>query len=319
MDINVARRPEQMLRGVDRLLAVAVEALPQIPSRPRVASRVPARWLIERGETRIDAPADAIGGFPGSLRTMNRLDGSRVIATMRYLVVGEGNAYGFAIPMRDVLAACAMRPHRRENHGLVVWYRDGDATASFFLRFRGTDRGLSGMRRAEQVLAFLVDRGVAPVAAADARFAPALHCSWDEAGALATEDILWAGNGLASVGGWYGERHDACRIWLTSRALIWAGASQSGVNCLPLSEITCVRDGAGDRIAVGVRDALGHRYDIAFDLAPDAMSPGREASPAVRFMNAVASHGVPVGGASSPLAPWRVGSVVRPLDRSRLP
>ncbi len=319
MDINVARRPEQMLRGVDRLLAVAVEALPQLPARPRVASRVPARWLIERGETRIDVPADVIGGFPGSLRAMNRLDSSRVIATMRYVVVGEGSAHGFAIPMRDVLAACVMRPSRRENHGLVVWYRDGDATASFFMRFRGTDRGLSGMRHAEQFLAFLIERGVAPVDSADARFTPALHCSWEDAGSLATDEIVWAGNGLASVGGWFGERQDACRVWLTSRALIWAGASQSGVNCLPLSEIACVRDGAGDRIAVGVRDALGHRYDIAFDLAPEEMALERGTNPSVRFMNTIAAQGVPVGGATSPLAPWRAGSVIRPLDRSRLP
>lgn len=319
MEMDVARRPEQLLRGMDRLLAVVAEAIPQLPARPRAASRVPARWLIERGETRVEIPVEAIGGFPGSLRAMNRLGGTRAIATMRYLVVGEGTAHGFAIPMRDVLAASVIRPHRRENHGLAIWYRDGEATGSFFLRVRGASRGISGVRRAEHLLAFLVERGVSPVDARDARFTPALHCGWDEAAALGTDEIVWAGNGVAAVGGWYGERHDACRVWLTSRALIWAGAYQDGVNCLPLSEIACVRDGAGDRVAVGVRDALGFRYDIAFDLAPDETGMVRELNPRVRFMNAIASRGVPVAPASTPLAPWRAGSVIRPMDRRDLP
>lgn len=319
MEMDVARRPEQLLRGMDRLLAAVAEALPQRPARPRVTARVPSRWLIERGETRVEVPVDAIGGFPGSLRAMNRLGGTRVIATMRYLVVGEGTARGFAIPMRDVLAASVIRPDRRENHGLAVWYRDGESIASFFLRIRGTDRGLSGVHRAEQLLGFLAERGVEPVDDRDARFSPALHCGWDQAATLGDDGIMWAGNGVASVGGWFGERQDACRIWLTPCALIWAGASQTGVNCLPLSGIRCVRDGTGDRVAVGVRDALGHRYDIAFDLAPDELTPGREANPGARFMNAIATRGVPVSPASTPLAPWRAGSVVRPMDRRVLP
>lgn len=315
MEIDVARRPEIALRGMDRLFAIAAGAFPQATPRTRVASRVPARWLIERGETRVEARVSVLGGFPGALRAMNRLDDVRLICTLRYLVVGEGTSHGFAIPMRDVLSASVIRPDHRSNHGLAVWYRDGDATASFFLQFRGMTRGISGMRRAEQAMHFLLGRGVAPLGAREAQFSPAVHLSWPEARHLAAEGLLWAGNGVASVGGWYGSLQDASRVWLTERSLLWAGASQDGVNYLPLQDILEARDGAGDRVSIGIRDALGHRYDIAFDLAPEQVGMGREMNPRVRFMNALATHGVPVGTASTPLAPWRAGSVVRPMDR----
>lgn len=315
MDSNVARRPEQLLRGMDRLLAVVADAIPQMPSRPRVASRVPSRWLIERGETRVEAPVVALGGFPGALRSMNRLADVHLICTVRYLIVGEGTATGFAIPMRDILSVSMVRPDRRSNHGLVVWYRDGDRTGSFFLQFRGVSRGVSGLRRAEQALQFLVGRGVTPVNASEAFSTPALHLSWDRARALADEEIVWSGDGIASIGGWYGERHDVSRVWLTNRHLLWAGASGAGLNRLALGDILEARDGAGDRVSIGIRDAMGGRYDLGFDLALDHLELERHASPRVQLMDALARHGVPVSTASTPLAPWRAGSVVRPMDR----
>lgn len=315
MDINVARRPEQFLRGIDRLLAVVADAFPQMPSRPRAMASVPSRWLIERGETRLQSPVVALGGFPGSLRSMNRLHDASLICSARYLVVGEGTATGFAIPMRDVLSVSMVRPDRRSNHGLLISYRDGDATGSFFLQFRGISRGLSGLRRAEQAMQFLVERGVAPVDAGDAFSTPALYLSWDDAPSLAAEHILWSGNGVAPVGGWFGAIQDASRIWLTDRHLLWAGASGSGLNRIALSDIVEARDGTGDRISVGIRDAMGARYDLTFDLALHHLELARHANPRVQFMDALARRGVPVATASTPLAPWRAGSVVRPMDR----
>lgn len=315
MDINVARRPEQLLRGMDRLLAVVADAIPQVPSRPRVAARVPARWLIERGETRVEAPVVALGGFPGALRSMNRLNDVQLVCTVRYLVVGEGSVTGFAIPMRDVLSVGMVRPDRRSNHGLVIWYRDGEHTGSFFIQFRGFARGISGLRRAEQAMQFLVSRGVAPVEARDAFSTPALFVSWDDARSLATEDIVWSGNGVAPDGGWFGAVQDAARIWMTNRHLLWAGAGGTGLNRIALADILEARDGAGDRVSIGIRDAMGFRYDLCFDLALDHLELERHANPRVQFMDTLARHGVPVTPASTPLAPWRAGSVVRPMDR----
>src|SRR5688500_17091019 len=115
MEINAGRRPEQLLRGMDRMLAVVAEAIPRLPARPRRSTRVPSRWLIERGETRVDAPVIAFGGFPGSLRSMNRLDDVRVVVSSRYLGVGEGSSHGFALSMRDVLAVSMVQPDPRTN------------------------------------------------------------------------------------------------------------------------------------------------------------------------------------------------------------
>ena len=315
MDINVARRPEQFLRGIDRLLAVVADAVPRLPSRPRAASRVPSRWLIERGETRVEAPVVALGGFPGSLRSMNHLSGVNLTCSVRYLVVGEGTSAGFAIPMRDVLSVSMVRPDRHSNHGLMVWYRDGGSTGSFFLQFPGVSRGLSGLRRAEQAMQFLVERGVAPVEAQESFSRPALHLTWDEAHELASEDIVWSGNGIAPVGGWFGSLQDASRIWMTGRHLLWAGASSSGLNRIALPDILEARDGTGDRVCIGIRDAVGHRFDLGFDLALDHLELDRHVNPRVQLMDALACHGVPVATASTPLAPWRAGSVVRPMDR----
>lgn len=319
MEINAGSRPEQLLRGFDRMLAVTAEAVPHLHVRPRPASRVPARWLIERGATRVEAPVIALGGFPGSLRSMNRLDDVRLVGSSRYLVVGEGTSHGFAIPMRDVLAASMIRPDHRSNHGLVIWYRDGGVTGSFFLAFRGLNRAIAGVRRAGAVMQHLIERGVAPVDPADAGQTPALYLTWEAAEQLGPERIVWRGDGIASVGGWFGSRRETCRLWMTDTSLLWAGASQDGLNRISLRDIVAARDGAGDRISIGIRDSLGHRYDLSFDLAIDHLELQPHANPRVQLMDALARHGVPVSTVPVPLAPWRSGAMIRPMDRERLP
>jgi hypothetical protein len=313
MAINVVSRPEQLLRGVDRFVAVMADALPHLPALPRAEAAVPARWLIERGTTRHEIAANVLGGFPGSLRSMNRLDKVSVIATMRYLVVGEGTPSGFAIPMRDVLAVAKVRPDRMSNPGLRLWYRDGNQTTSFFLDCRGLTRGLSGLTRADQLMQFLVERGVAPVEGQDALQVRSPWLSWEEAEPFVDEELVWTGNGVSSVGGWFGREQDHCRVWLTDRSLLWAGAHQTGVHRIALADIVLARDGVSDRVSIGIADTLGHRFDISFDLAAE----GRERNPRVRFMDALASRGVPCATAATPLAPWRAASMVRPMDRQR--
>lgn len=315
MAISVGSRPEQVLRGVDRAVAVLADAVPQAPPRSRRDTHVPARWLIERGDTRVRVSVNLLGGFPGSLRSMNRLERSSLIVTSRYLSVGEGTAHGFALPMRDVLAATVVRPSRRMNTGLRIWYRDGQQTGSFFLDIRGIERCFSGATRADQVMQVLADRGVAPAETSARSVTPAMFMTWDEARDVSNEKILWVGNGTGPVGGWFGSRRDHCRIWVTSESLLWAGANQFGLNRIALTDIVKARDGIGDGVCIGIADELGHRFDLALDLAPDHLELDRENSPHVRMMNTLASRGVRVGSASAPLAPWRVASLGRPTPR----
>jgi hypothetical protein len=165
----------------------------------------------------------------------------------------------------------------------------------------------------------LVERGVTPVDEADALSTPSLFISWDEAQQFISETIVWSGDGLASVGGWFGARQDTARVWMTESSLLWAGATQSGVNRIALADIVEARDGAGDRVSIGISDRLGHRYDLSFDLAIDHLELRRQANPRVQLMDALATHGVPVGTATVPLAPWRAGGLIRPMDRERMP
>jgi hypothetical protein len=317
MATSVGSRPEQLLRGVDRFVAALADAIPQAPALPRRAARVPSRWLIERGASRIEAAVNVQGGFPGALRSMSCLDDTRLIVTARYLVVGEGSAHGFAIPMRDVLEVSQVRPDHRSNPGLMVWYRDSDRVGSFFLAFRGMTRGISGLTRAGQLMQILIGQGVECVESRDVGRIASPSLTWQDALPYADERIVWTGEAIAAVGGWMGTRHDECRMWLTEQSLLWAGTHQSGVNRLALSTIMEARDGVADRVSVGIPDSLGHRFDLSFDLAVDHVELERSANPRVRFMDALASLGVPVGVASTPLAPWRPGGLVRPTDRGR--
>ncbi|HLU36709.1 MAG TPA: hypothetical protein VKZ61_13140 [Thermomicrobiales bacterium] len=317
MAINVGSRPEQLLRGVDRLVAVVAEAIPLSPSLPRREAVAPPRWLIERGTTRVEIPVNVLGGFPGALRVMNRLDDVRVLATVRYLVVGEGTPNGFALPMRDIVAVARVRPGGGYNVGLRIWYRDGDRTGSFFLDCRGLSRGISGITRADQMMEFLIERGVTPIASALAGRMTTPWVSWSDAEAFAGEGIVWSGDGIAAVGGWFGATRDHCRVWFTESALMWAASSHAGLNRIELTDIVQARDGVGDRVSIGIADALGHRFDLAFELVGGQRDARRVSSPAMQLMERLAERGVPVQTATSPLAPWRAGSVVRPMDRNR--
>ncbi len=126
MAVNIGTAPERWLRGVDRLVAGMANLLPGSATRGR---RIPAHWVMQRGPVRATAPVDALGGFPGSLRSRNALERTTVIVTSRYLVVGEGTNDGFALRMNDLLSAGMVRPSPRSNPGLVVSFQDGAVTA----------------------------------------------------------------------------------------------------------------------------------------------------------------------------------------------
>jgi hypothetical protein len=290
--------------------------MPRVPLLSWRHGQVSARWVLERGSVRASAPVEVIGGFPGSLRSSNRLQKTTLIATDRYLVVGEGSTTGFALPMRDVLAAGLVRPSRQANVGLVVHYQDGPAVGTFALNFLGLARGLSGGRRAEDVLRVLEDRGVRCIKPNRIHGALRLSHSWEDARRYASEPLAWSGLALASVGGWFGAVQHPCRVWLTEESLFWYCSQGDGVNRLVLNDIIDVRDGVADRVLISFRDSAGHRCDLPFDF--DCGTPGTEPmQQRLRFLNLLASCGVRVSTASLPIAPWRSGGTLRPADGGR--
>lgn len=316
MAVTIEMAPERWLRGMDRLVAGAVEMLPSFSMPARRQNEVSARWVMERGPVRTMAPVDVLGGFPGSLESANRFQGTTVLVTSRYLVVGEGTAGGFALPIADVLAAGIVRPSRQTNPGLVIRYQDGSSVGAFALDFRGLARGLSGRHRAEEVLLTLEELGVQRLASSRIPGAPALVLSWSDAQHHDPETLIWAGRAVSSVGGWYGAVQRECRVWLTEESLFWCCSHGNGVNRLPIPDIIDVRDGVADRICLAFRDGAGQRYDLVFDLQGD-VSRTSAAQQRMQLLNALASVGVPVGTAPRAMAPWRRGGMMRPTDLGR--
>lgn len=316
MAVNIGTTPERWLRGVDRVVAGVAELLPSLPARPWRGATVPARWVMERGAVRAAAPVDALGGFPGSLRSRNLLERTTVIATSRYLVVGEGTSYGFVLKLDDLRSVSMVRPSPRANPGLVFHFQDGPAVGTFALNFRGLARGLSGRYRAEDLLRVLEEQGVQRLTPHQIAGIPSLVLSWEDARVHAPEALLWAGMARACVGGWYGAVQRSCRVWLTGTSLFWCSPREQGVNRLTLSEILEARDGIADRVCISFRDDGGQRYDLPFDFNVDARgTTGMQER--VRFLNALASCGVPVGTATMAATPWRRGGTVRPDNKWR--
>lgn len=314
MAVLIGNSTEQWLQGVDRLVAAAADMLPTSSSLPWKADRAPARWLIERGTAEASAPVDVYGGFPGSIRSANRLERTGLIATGRYLVVGEGTINGFMVPLADILGAGVVRPSRQANHGLVIRYQDGLDVATFALHFRGIARGLSGLRRADAVMQALQDHGVSQFDESKVPGPPCLALTWDDATSCASEPLLWSGMATATVGGWYGSVQQKCRVWLTGESLLWAAPEGSGVNRLRMSDIAEARDGYGENVVIGTRDGLGHRFDLSFAFDGHAAKT-HNVQQRVHFQNVLASSGIAMRTASSAMAPWRRGGLVRPTDR----
>ena len=314
MVTNVGTTPERWLQSLDRLVAASAALLPRLPVPTWRHERVSPRWILERGPVRASAPVDVIGGFPGSLRSSNHLQRTSVLVTDRYLVIGEGTHGGFALPVKDVLAAGLFRPSRQVNAGLVVQYQDGAVTGAFALNFRGLARGLSGGRRAEDVLRVLEDRGVRSLTPENTPGSMRLALSWQDARRYADEPLAWSGVAHASFGGWYGSLHGVCRVWLTEEALFWCCSEGTGVNRVAFNAIIEVSDGVADRIRLSIYDSAGCRCDLPFDF--DTGTPGLDATrQRMQFLNLLASHGVAVRTAPVPLAPWRIAAIQRSAYR----
>lgn len=312
MAVSIGSTSERWLQGLDRLVAGAFDLLPQM-SLPSRAGAVPARWVMERGPARAAATVNALGGFPGALRSMNRIRSASLIVTGEYLVVGEGTPEGFALPMQTILAAGVVRHSSRSNPGVVVHFQDGPTVGAFALEIRGTARGRSGRLRAREIVDALQEHGVSQLARHEVPVSPGLGISWDEARERADEPLVWSGMANGSTGGWFGGVHSGCRMWLTTESLFWSCANGEGVNRLPLADVLEMRDGVGDRVMVSLRNAAGHRFDFAFELAAEPGKDGRRQR--LSYLNAIASLGVPVSAVRSPLAPWRRGGMVRPTER----
>jgi hypothetical protein len=306
MAMSVDEGHGHRLGGFDRLMATATEliSLPSVRRAP--APNVPSRWRIERGTTRSTASVDVYGGFPGSIRSASLLTRTSLITTDRYLVVGEGTGAGFAIRIEDMIGAGIVRSAAQSTPGLTIRYRDGDRVRTFGLGFRGISRTVSGEFRAETVMRALATVGV-PVLDERRITGPVrMAMTWDEARTRGHEPLQWSGTASAAVGGWFGARRSACRVWLTSSSLFWCCREGQGINRLDLACITDVRVGPFDTVLVSTADGLGHQFEVPFRFDLRASDQDPEAV-MVAFVDALRASGVPASQAVPPQAPWLRG------------
>lgn len=308
MAISLGSTSENLLRGIDRMIATLATALPVRGVRqPPAISRA---WASQRGLEILREQVDVAGGFPGSLRWQQRLNSTSLHLTDTWLIIGEGSPSGFTLPLDRIVGASMQRFGGLRPPGLLVWYQDGDMHGSFLLSFRSTARNRAGVLRAEHLLTHLTDLGVQPVDEETAYFVPSIHCAWDEVADLADDDVLFSGQAIASSAGPFGSVLDSSEIWITERSLIWCPEHGQGLNRLPLDAIIDCRNGFGDRISIGIEDACGGRYDLYFDFT----SKEDRSNPAARVKHLLAAVGIPTGTAVTPIAPWRSGGTRRPSD-----
>ena len=290
------------------MVASAASLLP-IRLLPREA-KITRAWEANRGRDRLIAQVDIAGGFPGGLRWQNMLTSTTLHLTDRHLIVGEGTKTGFALPLAIIAGSAIQHTTGLKPPCLTVWFQDADQIGSFSIGFRGTARGRSGLLRAEVWQQHLADVGIPAVETAQARFSANLHLDWDEIHDIVDDEIVFSGNGTASVGGWFASELDDANLWITEHAIIWCGKHGDGVNRLPIDSIINTRSGYGDRLAIGIEDACGGRYDLYFDFGD---KQDRE-NPGARVHQILASMGVPMGNPTAVIAPWRRGGTRRPTD-----
>lgn len=308
MAISLGATSENLLRGIDRMIASVAAMLPVRTARQR--SLIPRAWAAQRGEELARAQVDVSGGFPGSLRWQHHLVNASLHLTDSWLIIGEGSNTGFTLPVDRILGASMQSFGGLRPPSLVLWYQDGDMHGSFLLTFRGTARNRAGVLRAEGLYAHLMDMGIQGVDEDTARFVPSIHCAWDEISELVDDDVLFAGQAIASAAGPFGAVLDASEVWITERSLIWCPEHGAGLNCISLASIIDCRNGFGDRLSIGIEDSCGGRYDLYFDFT----SKEDRSNPASRVKHLLAAAGIPTGTAVVPIAPWRSGGTRRPSD-----
>ncbi len=306
MAISLGATSENLLKGIDRLIASTVSVLPTHRSRPHISRA----WSSTRGEEIASALVDVSGGFPGNLRWQQHLSKLNLHLTDSWLIVGEGTQMGFTIPLDRISGVAVQYLGGLQPPSLVVWYQDADMIGSFLVTFRGTSRNRAGQFRAEYLHQLMEDLGITTIETIDAAFKPSLYCDWDDVADFADDEAIFTGRAIASAAGPFGAQLDTCDVWITEHAILWCPEHGHGLNCLPLDTIIDCRNGFGDRLSIGIEDNCGGRYDLYFDFGN---GPDRS-NPIARVKQVLAASGIPTGTAVSPIAPWRSGGTRRPTD-----
>jgi hypothetical protein len=265
-------------------------------------------WHAERGEILFEAACDVVGGFPGYAVCGGHLAGHRLRVTERYLLVGDGDEFGFGLAIRDIDGVALVPLPDGDECGLRLFYQDGTSPRLFTVRFCGNRLSMRSGPRAERahislLRAGLVDRfGISPPPEPD------FIASWDETAGFDAENVIWTGR--ATIPRHVGLEGVPGSVWLTTRSLIWGCETVTGVHRLPLAVLTDVAAATvADRTAtpavhVGFGDELTGHFDLAFRFDQQATADHNLRDRGAMLVG-LRSRGLPIGSPTPPFQPWR--------------
>lgn len=273
-----------------------------------MALQPPRSWAAERGATLFETTADLIGGFPGYADRGGLLYGANLQITDRFLVVDEGLAHGFGLPLSWIEGSALVNQPGRDDFALRVFYRAAGAPRLFTIRFRVSRIGARGQRRSVRAQEVLRAAGIADRYADNPPAEPNFTVPWDRTREFEHENVLWTGRASAPVR--VGTESAPSEVWLTTKSLIWGSGDGEGINRVPLPLLmdlvsTRLRDRLGTpAIYLGIGDPSTGRYELpfVFDLHTP---PDRNFRERGAFLVGLRSRGIEDGAAVAPCQPWR--------------
>jgi hypothetical protein len=271
-------------------------------------SEISSDWLTNRGAIRYEVSCELFGGFPGFAQQGGFQGSSQLRITDQYLLVDEGKASGFGLPISWLEGAVILPFQHREEPGLRVFYRDGACPRVFTIRFRGGRLSMRAHRRAEHALNLLTSLGMNDRYAVSAPAEPSFRVPWNQTRQYETENVVWTGATTAPLQ--VGLDSTPADVWLTTKSLIWGSPGGDGINRVPLQLLQDVITAQVDdrqktpAVYISFGDESTGRYDLAFLF--DRYDAERNLRERGAFLVGLRSRGVPLGAPVPPYQPWRI-------------
>ena len=265
-------------------------------------------WSHERGSTLFTAGVDVLGGFPGYADRGCLLTGAQLRITDRYLLVDEGQAQGFGLPIDWLDGTVLVDLPGRDDYAVRVFYRSGGCSRLFTLKFRGGLVGGRGGRKSLRAREALHAAGLDDRYAEHPPLEPEFTLPWEQTREFEHENVIWTGRASAPVR--VGAESAPSEVWLTTKSLIWGSGDGEGINRIPLPLLmdvvsTRLRDRIGTPVIyVAIGDGTTGRYELpfAFNLHTP---PDRNFRERGAFLVGLRSRGLGDGIAAPYSQPWR--------------
>lgn len=282
----------------------AIADLPSFDPPPLSPSHA---WHSERGEILFETACDVVGGFPGYARVGGRLRGHRLRVTERYLLVGDGSAHGFGLPIRQLDGSAFIPIDDHEDYALRIFYRDGLVPRLFTLQFQGMRLPSRGGLRAERAQLSLLRAGFHDRYADSPPSFQDYAVSWEETASFEFENVLWRGEAIVPLA--VGLDGIPGTVWLTTRSLIWGCDTAPGVQRIPIAHLTDIAvEKLSDRdetpaLYVGVGDESTGHFDLPF-IFNQQSTPDHNLRDRGALLVGLRSRGLPIGHPTAPRQPW---------------